>query len=192
MQLSVSSGSNIVWNTGSTSPSIWASNAGVYWAEAYNVPGCAKRDSVVVSNLSLISPFSIGPDTTYCGSFNRVLVTGNPNTVWSTGATAAQISIATPGTYWATQSNACNSIADTIVVSQTAIPVISLVADTGFCQGDSVLLSAGGAANILWSTGATSNSIYASTPGIYWVEGFNAPQCVIRDSVNVAYSIGHV
>ncbi len=62
-------------------------------------------DISVTANNSTIG-ISLGNDTTYCGSFSRTLSTGDPSTIWSTGVTGPQITVTTPGTYWATAAGA--------------------------------------------------------------------------------------
>ena len=44
----------------------------------------------------VISTNVFGSDTSYCSNFSRVLSTGNACTLWSTGVTAAQITVTTP------------------------------------------------------------------------------------------------
>lgn len=179
------SGATYVWNNGSTAATLTPNSTGTYSVTVSDGAGCSLTDSVVVTFLPP-SGFSLGADTTYCGNFTRILSTGSPSTNWSTGATGPQITITTPGIYWATDNNQCFSATDTIQISQLSAPALALPADTGFCPGDSVMLSVAGAASILWSTGATGNSIYVTTEGVYWVEGFDIPGCIVRDSVNVS------
>ncbi len=55
------------------------------------------------------------------------------------------------------------------LTQQNASPVITPGSNTTFCQGDSVVLSANVAANYLWSTGATTQSIVVYSSGTYSV-----------------------
>jgi large repetitive protein len=66
-------------------------------------------------------------------------------------------------------------------------PTMTLGPDTLFCSGDSVLLR-GSAASFFatsWSTGATSDSIYVSTPGTYWLDVKNIFACTTSDTIVV-------
>jgi gliding motility-associated-like protein len=45
------------------------------------------------------------------------------------------------------------------------------------------------AANFVWSTGAGTNTIYVSQPGVYWIEGWDTVSCRNRDSVLVTGGI---
>ena len=68
-----------------------------------------------------------------------------------------------------TDVNGCTSL-DTVSVTVNPLPSVDLGNDTtSICQGDSVLLDAGaGHTNYLWSTGDTTQTIYASA-GTYSV-----------------------
>ena len=127
--------------------------------------------------------FSLGNDTSYCGAFSKVLSSGIPTTRWSTGVVASQITVTTPGTYWALDSTGCGSFADTITISQGTGTTVNIGNDTNYCGAFTRVLSSGIAATT-WSTGATGPQITVTTPGIYWVQ--DSTGCgVSRDSVNI-------
>ena len=69
-----------------------------------------------------------------------------------------------------TDVNGCTSL-DTVSITVNPLPTVNLGNDTtSICQGDSVLLDAGsGHTNYLWSTGETTQTIYASSSGTYSV-----------------------
>ncbi|MEJ7627523.1 MAG: gliding motility-associated C-terminal domain-containing protein [Ferruginibacter sp.] len=63
---------------------------------------------------------------------------------------------------------------------------IFLPGDTSFCSLKNYILSANvSAQSYLWNTGATSNSIDISTPGIYWLDVVRNG-CVGRDSITIS------
>lgn len=66
-------------------------------------------------------------------------------------------------------------------------PIDSLGADTSFCQGDSVLLNAGTGSgwSYLWSTGDTTQTIYASQSDSIWLEIADQSGCITRDTIVV-------
>lgn len=69
----------------------------------------------------------------------------------------------------------CVSIED---ITITVNPLTATITPSGpitFCQGDSVVLTAGKAASYKWSTGATTQSITVKTSAVYTVEVTDAP-----------------
>ena len=90
---------------------------------------------------------------------------------WSNGATGSSISITAAGTYYATAVNNCGTSAasNPIVVTTDQIPTAPTVTPSGnllLCNGESATLSANGS-SIIWSNGASSNSIVVNTAGNY-------------------------
>jgi gliding motility-associated-like protein len=63
-----------------------------------------------------------------------------------------------------------------VIVDMPFVPAISST-NTGFCPGDSLLLTASAGVNWLWSTGATTQTIYTSSGGTYQVTVTNASGC---------------
>ncbi len=177
--------STYLWSNNSTAPNITVNSAGLYWVQVNN--GCIGRDSITVAYASPPAPFSLGNDTTYCGNFSRVLTTGYAGTVWSTTATGPQITINTPGNYWATETNQCGATADTIVITQKAAPLINLGNDTTLCTAQTLTLNATyPSSTYLWSNNATTPSITVNSAGLYWVQVNNG--CTGSDSITIAYS----
>jgi hypothetical protein len=92
--------------------------------------------------------------------------------LWNTGASTQSISVTTPGTYYVDVTSSAGCVgSDTTRVSFTPSPVVALADTTAVpCGGSSALLDAGaGFASYLWSTGATTQTITATTPGTYSV-----------------------
>jgi gliding motility-associated-like protein len=175
------------WQDGSTNAIYNVVSAGLYSVTISDNSGCTATDAIDVSYSSGPPSIDLGTDTTYCGSFNCVLSTGNANTLWSSGISAQQISASAAGIYWAEISNGCGLTRDTVIIAQINRPLIDLGNPASICNGDSVLLQpAINAANFIWSTGASTTSIYASQRGIYWMEVWDTITCRNRDSVLVS------
>jgi hypothetical protein len=66
-------------------------------------------------------------------------------------------------------------------------PIDSLGADTSFCNGDSLLLNAGAGAGFtyLWSTGATTQTVWVFNTDTLWVQIENNRGCITRDTIVV-------
>ncbi|RYD52904.1 MAG: T9SS type A sorting domain-containing protein [Sphingobacteriales bacterium] len=181
-------GASYLWSTGATTQTISATAAGTYSVRVTNTSGCIGRDTIVVS----INPrptVNLGNDTSICSGNTVTLNAGNAGAsyLWSTGATTQTISVTTAGTYNVRVTNATGCIGrDTLVLIVTPTPVVNLGADTAFCAGNSVTLNAGNAgASYLWSTGATTQTITASTSGTYNVRVTNTSGCIGRDTIVV-------
>jgi gliding motility-associated-like protein len=172
-------GSNMqyLWKYGETTPSITVSQFDKYWVEVTNGI-CTAYDTIFIDTLSKPQPFSLGNDTAYCGSFTRLLFTGDAITQWSTGDAGPQITVTAPGTYIAVNANPCGSESDTITIVQYALPAVFIGRDTTVC--DSMALAVSGNYNsILWSTGDTVTSILITSGGVYSI--------AVSDSICTAY-----
>ena len=73
-------------------------------------------------------------------------------------------------------------------------PIISLPEDFDFCEGKTTTLDAGsGYTSYVWNTGATTQTITVSTPGLYAVTVENTYGCKNTDSIQLSYSsLGHI
>lgn len=175
------------WQDNSMAASYVVTVAGTYSVTVTNSGGCTVSASINVSYSTLPPAFGLGNDTSFCPPFSATLNSGNINTLWSTGVTAAQINISTAGTFWAQQSNGCGTTRDTIQISVLSTAQVTISGEKPVCTGDSVLLIANGSATSFnWSTGATSSAIYVYAPGIYWVDGSTNSVCpAVRDSATI-------
>ncbi len=181
---------NTYWNTGVTAPQINIVSPGIYWARSANACGVLS-DTIAISLQNLPSGFNLGMDTTYCFNFSRVLSTGNPNTHWSNNTTASQITVTTSGSYWASISNACGSIADTINIAQSVAPTVNLGNDTSLCNGQSLVLNAttlnGG---YHWQDNSTNATLTVLTTGVYAVTVTTPEGCTSTDNIAINISSG--
>jgi PKD repeat protein len=161
--------------------------AGTYYVQASTAnPGCFSGDTIVVTGAA-VPVVNIGPDTAFCSGNSVTLNAGNAGAsyLWSTGAITQSVNASTSGSYNVRVTNAAGCIdRDTVVVTVNPLPVVNLGADTAFCSGGSKVLNAGNAGSTyLWSTGATTQSITATTSGSYNVRVTNASGCIARDTV---------
>lgn len=81
----------------------------------------------------------------------------------------------------------CRIVADTIIKQvNVGIAPPALGADTIICEGQSLVLNAvvNGANSYLWNTGATTENMEVSMPGLYWCE-VTVGACKIRDSIRI-------
>jgi gliding motility-associated-like protein len=178
-------GATYLWQNGTTAPTLTISTSGIYWVDV-SLNGCDKRDSIAVSYINPLS-FNIGKDTTYCGSFIRVLTAGVAHTIWSTGDTATSITVDTPGLYWGRVTACGDTLADSITISERPLPVVDLGPDTTLCIGTMLTLDAAqDSASYLWIGGTKDSTFTVSAAGTYWV-AVTVDQCSRRDSISVSY-----
>lgn len=161
-----------LWSTGQTTASITVTTGGTY--SVTGTGGCGSLiDSVVVTviNTAITNITPNGP-TTFCQGDSVTLTASGASTyLWSTGATSSSITVNTTGSYTVTGTSSCGTSSATIPVqvNQFPVPSISQSGPLTFCQGDSVILTASGGTNYLWSTGATGTAITVFTSNTYSV-----------------------
>ncbi|HMK26355.1 MAG TPA: T9SS type B sorting domain-containing protein [Chitinophagaceae bacterium] len=206
--------SSISWNFGDPaspnntstllSPSHVFSSPGIYTvtAQLYN-----SQNALIETVTELVEIKDPGrrllydyPDTSFCsgGVLNIHLQVVNGIFHWyqlfpgggglMNSTISDSIRITTSGTYYVEmRQNDCNGciMLDSIHVSVLPKPSFSLGPDRNLCQGDSILLSVNDPdASFLWSTGATTSSIWVNQGGLYWVQAeYNNNGCPTRDSV---------
>lgn len=152
--------------------------------------GCASMDTIVVTvafpQVVLLS------DSSLCAGDLAVLDPGFPGAsrLWSTGDTSQTITVSTAGTYTCTLIDvmaACTVDAVT-QITVDPLPIVQLGVDTSLCIGQSWTLNAGNPNSVvLWSTGATSQTITTNTAGSYSVSVTDAATCVGRDTILVTF-----
>ena len=127
----------------------------------------------ITKEVESFSPPLVGieGDSTYCPGLSVFLKAyGAYDYTWSNGSKADSIEIDSPGgIFWLLGRSSTGCVSDTIyqTVSEEPDWEFLVEGDTIFCQGDSSIFTASGAARYLWNTGDTSNSIIVTTPGTY-------------------------
>jgi hypothetical protein len=165
-------GATYLWSTGETTRTIIADHADTYSVTVDN-GSCIGTGSINV-NISSTLPVWLGNDTSICAGSSITLNAGYPGAVytWNTAATSQFITVNTAGIYGVTVNNNGCVGEDEIEISLVNTPsAVNLGNDTTICFGDMVKLDAGNpGAQYLWNTGATTQTIYAMSTGLYSVE----------------------
>jgi hypothetical protein len=178
-----------LWSTGATTQTINVSTAGTYSVTATSaLYGKTATDTIVVTMGSFpIKPF--GADTTFCrnGLFVCDALNAGSSYLWSNGATTQTINATLAGTYSVRITSVAGCVTlDTMTLSYKSAPVVNLGADVSFCPGSSATLDAGNTGlTYLWSTGATTQTIVATTAGQYVVTVFGTNGCATNDTLSV-------
>jgi hypothetical protein len=172
--LSAPAGYSYLWSNGATTQSITASTAGSY-SVTVSANGCSSTSAaqaVVVNPVPSSTVSASGPLTFCQGGSVTLSAPAGYSYLWSNGATTQSISPTASGSYTVTVSaNGCSSTsaAQAVVVNPLPSSAVSVSGSLTFCQGSSVTLSAPAGYSYLWSNGATTQSITASTAGSYSV-----------------------
>ena len=166
-----------------------AAGAYTYTAVLTAGNGCTRTVSTGAVTVNPLPIVNLGNDTSFCSGNSITLNAGNTGSsyLWSTGATTQTVVATATGTYSVRVTNTNGCIGrDTISLTVNPSLTVNLGNDTAFCIGNSITLNAGNAgASYLWSTGATTQTIVASTTGAYSVRVTNSSNCTARDTVNI-------
>lgn len=134
------------------------------------------------------TPPNLGQDTLICAGTAITLQPDSSYTAytWSNGANTASITINAAGTYWLDVPSGCGLARDSIVVSVQQ-PVLDLGPDLSHCLGDSSLLQpTGSTGTYLWSTGATTATIYVQNAGSYVLNVQDNLGCIAQDVIAIS------
>jgi|GEM_PF-2145019 len=131
--------------------------------------GCSgiPQTVTVTVNPSPVAAITAGGPLTFCqGSSVTLSSNAAAGNLWSTGESTQNITVTTSGSYTVSVANACGtdtSAAVVITVNPSPLATISAGGPLSFCQGDSVVLTAGPALSYLWSNGAATQSVTVLT-----------------------------
>ena len=177
------------WNTGATTPEISVGVAGTYNVEVTSDRGCMSDMDILVTVNSNPTP-DLGADINECTGTVVTLSDANAQTgqtyAWSTGATTSTISPTSDGTYSLTTTTTVGCVGtDDVLVSFIPIPQVNLGPDTVICEGETYTINAGNPGlNILWNTGATTQTITVDQTGFYDAT-VSQGGCPARDTMKV-------
>ncbi len=170
--LTASAGSQYLWSTGATTPSITVNTAGNFIVTVTGSCGTDSASQAITSSNQVTAIINAGGPTTFCnGDSVTLTAVGGSQYLWSNGATTSSIAVYNSGNFIVTVSNSCgNDTASALVtVNNPAQVSISASGPVSFCTGDSVTLTALGTGSYLWSDNSTSQSITVFSNGSYSV-----------------------
>jgi hypothetical protein len=171
-----------IWNTGDTTSSISVNISGRYSVAVTDSFGCSNTDYIdlTINSLPLVTA---GNDTVHCGDTIVLTATGATSYLWNTTETTNSISTSVSGSYIVsgTDVNGCMNT-DSITVELVDFPSPDLGSDSTYCS-NYVTLNPGNFSNYSWSTGASTNNIFATSSGMYSVSVTDTNGCVASDSI---------
>lgn len=184
---------------GQTAQSINVTASGTYYVKVSYGNGC-QRTSAPVSTTFGTTPstpvISAAGPLTFCEG-DSVILTSSPadSYFWSPGINTGQsIIVKNTGSFFVTVGNGtgCTSTSVPVNVSvkaRTIASTISASGPTGFCSGDSVILTASPASSYLWLPGSqTTQSITVQTSGSYSVQTDNGNNCPATSTAVIVVS----
>ena len=170
-------------------------------ANSINITSCQILDNLslpvtVTSTGCTITPLPLptptittnGPTTFCAGGTVTLTAGGGTNYLWSNSETAAAIVVSTSGIYTVTVTDAAGcskTTSQTVTVNPLPTALITPDGPTTFCDGGSVVLSTSANAGYIWSTGATTRDITATTAGSYAVTVTDVNGCTAVSAATV-------
>lgn len=179
--------SNWLWGDGSNNPTYSVTGTELVTVEVSNACGTS-ADTLQSTLLPATPPLALGNDTAICPGNTVVLNISTPGVTiqWSDGSANTQLSVTSPGTYFATITNSCGSNSDSLAVSLLpGPPALSLGPDQSLCPGETVVINPGVAnVNYLWQDGSSGTTFSATQAGSIVLEISNT--CgTDRDTVEI-------
>lgn len=189
--LTANGGNTFLWSNGSTTASIYVSNAGYYTVTATSTQGCSSTATTSVTVKTKPNVSILGVPSFCQGGSTTLTATGGMNYVWSNGSNAQVNTISIPGTYsvTVTNSNNCTAVASIVVVMNEK-PSASILGNRTFCANSQTVLTAMGGANYLWNDGSSDQSLTVTSAGTYTVTVSNQNGCTSSVSATTtAYAV---
>ena len=170
-----------------------------YTLTATDAEGCSGSDDITIDLLAN-SAADAGPDVQICpGDSAQLTASGGVSYDWTPNTFITNNAIANPEVFPPTNTDYIVSVTnadgcvglDTVNVSVLQ-PAIVVSSDTTICLGDTIVITASGAANYTWSPNSNINNITAASPQVwpvvtttYVVTAEDANGCEVVDSVTV-------
>ena len=179
--------SGYIWSNGIATRVNSSLSVGAQWVKAYNQCDTV-TEHFYIKPQSVLN-LNLGRDTTFCGGSINLYSHANPvgNQIeWSNGASTPNIQVGSTGTYWVKVTNACGTFSDTINLVINHAPY-RIVPDTLYkCSGAGIWINTRANPNTtyLWNTGATSNRVFVTMPGKYWLDAYSVCD-TLHDTVYV-------
>ncbi len=181
-------GATYLWNTGATTQTINVTTTGTYSVTISDASGCTASDAINVT-VNPAPSVNLGADIIICSDETLTLNAGNTGSsyLWNTGATTQTINVIATGNYSVVVTNefSCTD-SDMIYVTINPTPIVNIGNNIQICENEGIILDAENVGSeYLWSTGATTQTIFVNSSAIYSVEVTNIFGCSASDNVNI-------
>ena len=171
------------WSTNVIAPNITVSEAGTYTVSVTNACG-TDTESITITEETLPTVTVTNPlqEQICAGEAVELNATGAGGIItWSTLETGASIEVDAADWYYATISNDCAVVMDSVEVQITPFPEVSISPDgpLSLCKQATLTLTATGIGNFTWSNQSTASTLTVSQAGTYSVQASN--MCGVAD-----------
>lgn len=187
LTLAAASGlSGYAWSTSATAASINVTTGNTYTVTVTDANLCQGTDEVIVTVDSL--PVVVIDNDTICS--NETAMFSAPSGLyafaWSNASVAQAIVVSTAGSYTVTVTNALGcSETETAELIVNAQPVPMITGNNVICANDTSFLDAGSFASYAWSNTSATQSIEATSGGVYGVTVTDLNNCSNSDTIEV-------
>ncbi len=186
-----------LWSDGSTDSEMSITESGVYSVNVESIHGCSNSKSFYAKMKSDLFEIDLPELIHMCGNDETNL---EPNLSinqeyqfeWNNGSSENALTINESGDYWViiTDPDGYQKTKQTKVIYHPK-PIIDLGADLVLWDDDMVVLDAGNeGSNFTWNTGETSQTIEATSGGVFMVEVSDQYNCLNRDTLYIDHRIG--
>ncbi|NND31609.1 MAG: hypothetical protein HKN76_03390 [Saprospiraceae bacterium] len=174
-----------MWSTGATSDSIIVNSSGNYSLMFDDGTGCGLQQSntITVTVNPLPTPSISGTLGICPGGGNMTTLDAGAGYVsyeWSNFSTTQTIDVSVAGSFSVTviDANMCQGTSPDVNTFFSTPPSPAISGNLDFCNGDSTELDAGTFSSYLWSTGATTQKIFAKTAEAFSVTVTDGSGCI--------------
>lgn len=178
---------------------VWLNNGPgqCYISGSFNSTCGVLSDSVKLTKSRSAQSLDIGPDLKICGNNSFLLNahSGFKNYLWQNNSIDSVFLVITPGTYYVTITDYCNTVfSDTIIATAGQPEPLDIGIDTSVCNKDTVILSApAGFISYNWSpnyriSNTTSQlvKVYPDRVTKYYLATQKTPGCISTDSIEIS------
>ena len=184
---------NYQWSDGTTDSSLMVKDPGIYSILATDFCDVIFTDEIEI--IASDESFNLGPDRILCDNDTLILRLPQGHTVKSWSPNYNSILIGNNAVVVAPVIDTSYIISsliypgclksDTVRISVLKHLSLSLGNDTSICAGQSVVFSAPGFADYIWSDNTTGPSIAASIKNNYWLHATAPNGCLSKDTISI-------
>jgi len=176
LNATVANATSYLWNTGATTATIKAYQAGLYWCTV-SKGSCSSRDSLTITGVKPSPVVNLGNDQTVCEGTPVTLNATYPGASyqWQDGNSSPVYNVTRQGSYWVKLDlNGCKR-SDTVKINYNLKPVFTLGPDQLICPGNTITLTpfVDPAWQLLWQDGTRNPVLNITQTGTYSLSATN-------------------